>query len=86
MAPYIQTPTAIRAVEELSEIMGESVDTAVEFAARERIARLRLSDEEAQRRAEIYALVRELQAMFREHPELETDHGKLLYGEDGLPN
>ena len=86
MALRIQVPTAVRAVEELSEITGETVDTAVEVAARERIDRLRLSEEEAQRRAEIYALVRELQAMFKEHPEIETDHGKLLYGEDGLPN
>jgi antitoxin VapB len=86
MTLQIQTPTAIRLVQELSEITGEPIDTAVEIAARERIERLRLSDEEAQRRAEIYALVRQLQAMFKEHPEIETDHGKLLYGEDGLPN
>jgi hypothetical protein len=85
MALQIQTPTAVRAVEELSEITGETVDNAVEIAARERIERLRLSDEEAQRRAEIYALVRQLQAMFKEHREIETDHGILLYGEDGLP-
>jgi antitoxin VapB len=85
MALQIQTPAAVRLVKELSEITGESVDTAVEIAARERIERLRRSDEEAQRRARVYALVGELQAMFREHPEIETDHGKLLYGEDGLP-
>ena len=86
MALQIQTPTAVRLVKELSEITGESLDTAVEIAARERIERLRHSDEEAQRRAEIYTHVRELQALFKEHPEIETDHGKLLYGEDGLPN
>jgi antitoxin VapB len=85
MALQIQTLTAVRAVEELSEITGENVDTAVEIAVRERIDRLRQSDEEAQRRAKVYALVAELQEMFRGHPEIETDHGKLLYGEDGLP-
>jgi hypothetical protein len=75
----------IRLIEELPLRTGESPETAVQVAMRERFARFRLPEEEAERRAEVYALVRELQAIFKEHPEAIVDHGELLYGEDGLP-
>lgn len=85
MALQIQAPAAIRLVEELSDMTGENVDTAVEIAARERIERLRASDEDAQRRARVYALVERLQTRFRENPEAAVHPEELLYGEDGLP-
>jgi hypothetical protein len=37
------------------------------------------------RRARVYALVQELQAHFKEHPEAAVDQGELLYDENGLP-
>jgi hypothetical protein len=75
----------IRLIEELSLRMGESPETVVQVALEERLARLRTPEEEAERRAQIYALVHELAGYFKEHPEAIVDHGELLYGEDGLP-
>jgi hypothetical protein len=40
---------------------------------------------EAQRRADVYALVKELGAAFREAGITSVDHGELLYDENGLP-
>jgi hypothetical protein len=40
---------------------------------------------ELKRRAEVYALVNELGAMFREAGIPSVDHGALLYDENGLP-
>lgn len=85
MALQIEAPATIRLIEDLSRRTGESAETVVEVALRERLARLRTPEEEAERRAEVYALVHELAGYFREAPDLETDHGKLLYGDDGLP-
>jgi hypothetical protein len=85
MALQIDAPDTIRLIEELARRTGESAETVVEHALRAEFDRLQDSDEEAQRRAEIYALVKELGALFRETPNLITDPGELLYGEDGLP-
>ena len=40
---------------------------------------------EAQRRTDVYALVKELGAAFREVGITSVDHSELLYGENGLP-
>jgi hypothetical protein len=40
---------------------------------------------EAQRRADVYALVKELGAAFRDAGITSVDHGELLYDENGLP-
>ena len=85
MAVQIVAPKTVRLIETLSRLTGESAETSVEIAVQERLTRLRDSDEEAKRQAEISALIDELAALFREHPEVVTDHGELLYGEDGLP-
>ena len=85
MALQIEAPETIRKIEELARRTGESDEIAVHVAVQERRARLRTPEEEAERRAEVYALVKELGAMFRETPDLVTDHGELLYDEDGLP-
>jgi hypothetical protein len=85
MALQIEAPETIRMIENLSQRTGEGVETAVRVAVQERLARLRTPEEEAERRARVYALVHELAGYFREAPELITDHGELLYGEDGLP-
>ncbi len=84
MALQIEAPETIKVIRQLAQRTGQSDERAVDHAVREQLARLRTPEEE-ERRAEVYALVRELGAMFREHPEVIVDHGELLYGEDGLP-
>jgi hypothetical protein len=85
MALQIEAPETIRLIEEVSRRTGELPETAVQVAMRERLARLRTPEEEAARRARVYALVHEIAGYFKEVPEMVTDHGELLYGEDGLP-
>jgi hypothetical protein len=78
-------PRLAQLIEDLTRLTGESPETAVETALRERLHRLETPEAKEQRRARVYALVQELQAHFREHPEAAVDHGELLYCEDGLP-
>ena len=85
MALQIEAPETIRLIEELARRTGESAEAVVENALRAEFDRLEESEDEARRRAEIYTLINELGALFRETPDLVTDPGKLLYGEDGLP-
>jgi hypothetical protein len=85
MALQIEAPETIRLVEELSRRTGETTEIVVQVALQERLAGMRTPEEEAERRARVYALVKELQARFKENPSAVVDHGELLYGEDGLP-
>jgi hypothetical protein len=85
MTLQIEAPETIRKIEELARRTGESDETTVRVAVQERLARLRTPVEEAERRAEVYALVRELQASFKEHPEAAVSLEELLYDEEGLP-
>jgi hypothetical protein len=85
MALQIEAPETIRMIEDLARRTGEGAETVVRVAVQERLARLRTPEEEAERRARVYETVRELNAIFKEHPDAITDHGELLYGEDGLP-
>ena len=85
MALQIEAPKTIRLIEDLARRTGEDVETVVQVALRERLARLRTPEEEAARRARVYAIVHELAGYAREVPGLVTDHGELLYGDDGLP-
>jgi hypothetical protein len=85
MALQIEAPETIRLIEDLSRRTGESAETVVRVAVQERLARMRTPEEEAARRARVYALVHELAGYFKEAPEMITDHGELLYGDDGLP-
>ena len=85
MALQIEAPETIRVIRELAQRTGQSEERVVDVAVREQLARLRTPEEEAERRARVYALVHELAGYFNEAPEMITDHGELLYGEDGLP-
>ena len=85
MTVEIVTPHLVQLIEDLTRLTGESPETAVEIALRERLHRLETPEAKEQRLARVYALVQELQAHFKEHPEAPVDHGELLYGEDGLP-
>jgi hypothetical protein len=85
MALQIEAPETIRAIRELARRTGQSDERAVDKAVRDQLAKLRTPEEEAERRAEVYALVRELQASFKAHPEAAVNLEELLYDEDGLP-
>ncbi len=85
MALQIETPETIRKIEELVRRTGEDDETAVRVAVQERLARLRTPEEEAERRARVYAIVEELQTSFKEHPEAAVNLEELLYDEAGLP-
>lgn len=80
----IETPETIRLVEELARRTGESAESAVEVAVRERLARLRTPEEEERRRQKLEALIESISSRFTE-PHRSLDHGEWLYGEDGLP-
>ncbi len=84
MVLQIEKPETIRLVEELARRTGESTETTVEIAVRERIARLRTPEEEERRREKLEALVESLSSRLTE-PYRSLDHGDWLYGEDGLP-
>ena len=85
MALQIDAPETIRLIEDIARRTGEDAETVVQVALRERRARMRTPEEEAERRTRVYALVHELAGYFKEAPEMVTDHGELLYGDDGLP-
>lgn len=85
MALQIEKPETIRLVKELARRTGESTETTVEIAVRERIARLRTPEEEQRRRERLEALADSLAARFKASGQPLVDHGDLLYGEDGLP-
>lgn len=79
----IESPETLHLIEQISKITGESVETVVAVAVRENLDLL--NEAEAQLRTEVYVLVKELGAAFREAGIASIDHGELLYGEDGLP-
>ena len=85
MALQIEAPETIRLVEELARRTGEGAETVVQVALQERLARLRIPEEEAERRARVYALVHELATSIKESGVPLEDPDELLYGEDGLP-
>jgi len=85
MALQIQSPDTLRMVEELARRTGESAESAIEIAVRERLDRLQIPAAREKRRAELQALADSLAARFKASGQPLVDHGDLLYGEDGLP-
>jgi antitoxin VapB len=85
MALQIQRPETLRLVEELARRTGESEESAVENAVRERLERLQTPEARETRRVELQALADSLAARFKASGQPLVDHGDLLYGEDGLP-
>ena len=81
----IQNPETLRLVEELARHTGESTESAIEIAVRERLERLQTPVAREKRRAELQALVDSLAARFKVSGQPLVDHGDLLYGEDGPP-
>ena len=85
MALQIENPATIRMIQDLARRTGQSEERAVDTAVRERLARLRTPEEEAERRSRVYAIVQDMQAQFKASGLPLVDHGELLYDENGLP-
>ena len=85
MASQIETPEAMRMIEEIAQRTGETSTEIVEIALRERLERMRTVETRIAHEAELQALADSLAARFRASGQPLIDHGDLLYGEDGLP-
>ncbi len=85
MSLNIKSEEAHRLTRELAELTGETLTDAVTIAVRERLARMRSTDDRVRAKADaIRAMAHEIAR--RMSPEvLNIDHGELLYDELGLP-
>ena len=81
----IEAPETIRLIAELSRRTGESAETVLQVALCERLARLRTPEEEAERRAKVYAIVQDLQSRVKASGQPILDPDELFYDENGLP-
>jgi antitoxin VapB len=81
----IKNPEAHRLARELSDLTGESLTEAVTLALRERLARMRSTEDQVNARKEaLMAIGRDVAS--RLSPEVRAiDHGEILYDELGLP-
>ena len=83
MGLNIKNPSAEQAIRDLAAETGESLTTAIERAARERLARIRqqqglgLADR-------LLAIGRDCATRLKK-PFRSADHGEILYDERGLP-
>ena len=85
MALQIEAPETIRVIRELAHRTGQSEERVVDVAVREQLARLRTPEEEAERRARVYAIVQDLQARVKASGQPILDPDELFYDENGLP-
>jgi antitoxin VapB len=83
MSLNIKNAETHRLVQELAEMTGESLTTAVTEAVRERLDRLR-GEEGTSLADRLLAIGRDCAARLPE-PSRSADHADLLYGDDGLP-
>ena len=83
MSLNIKNPRTHQLVQELADITGETMTGAVTEAVRERLERLRHSDEPGLA-DHLLAIGRDCAARLPE-PHRSVDHADLLYGDDGLP-
>jgi antitoxin VapB len=83
MSLNIKNSETHKLVRELAALTGESMTTAVRVAVKERIHRVEAEKQEglADR---LLAIATAAAPLWRE-PYRSTEHGDLLYGEDGLP-
>ena len=83
MSMNIKSDEAHRLARELAALTGESVTAAVTVAVRERLSRVRV--ERAGGLAERLVQIGREAAAHMTEPFLSTEHGELLYDEQGLP-
>lgn len=86
MSLNIKNDETERLARDLARLTGESLTAAITTAVRERLARLRLDDDEvvARRAARLRAISDSAASRWVE-PYRTADHGDLLYDEAGLP-
>ena len=82
MALNIKNEETYRLVQELAQLTGESMTTAITQSVRERLARIRKEKASLSRR--LMAIGKDCAQHLKE-PFRSIDHAELLYGEDGLP-
>lgn len=83
MSMNIKSEEAHRVARELAALTGESVTAAVTVALRERLSRVKV--EQAGGLAERLVQIGREAAAHMKEPFLSTEHGELLYDEQGLP-
>lgn len=84
MSLTITDKTTVRLAKKLAAMTGESVDEAVAESLRRRIAERKKEAAIEKKAAELVAIGERCRKHWK-FPMLSTDHGDLLYGEDGLP-
>ena len=83
MSLNIKNDETHKLVRELATLTGESMTTAIRVAVRERIERVEI-EKQAGLAQRLLAIGRAAAPLWKE-PYRSTEHGDLLYGEDGLP-
>ena len=83
MSMNIKNDETHKLVRELTKLTGESMTTAIRVAVRERIERVE-NEKEVGLADRLLSIAKAAAPLWRE-PYRSTEHGDLLYGEDGLP-
>jgi len=83
MSLNIKNDETHKLVRELATLTGESMTTAIRVAVQERIKRVE-TDKKTGLAGRLQAIGKAAAPLWRE-PYRSTEHGELLYGEDGLP-
>ncbi|MGA3263982.1 MAG: type II toxin-antitoxin system VapB family antitoxin [Terracidiphilus sp.] len=83
MSMNIKNDETHKLVRELASLTGESMTTAIRVAVRERIERVEIK-KNVGLADRLLAIAKAAAPLWRE-PYRSTEHGELLYGEDGLP-
>ncbi|MGD0521381.1 MAG: type II toxin-antitoxin system VapB family antitoxin [Terracidiphilus sp.] len=83
MSMNIKNDETHKLVRELAKLTGESMTTAIRVAVRERIERVEI-EKDVGLADRLLAIAKAAAPLWRE-PYRSTEHGDLLYGEDGLP-
>lgn len=84
MSLNIKNVETYRLIRELAELTGESLTAAVTEAVRERLRRVKLSEDGSGMAERIHEIAVDIHARLPAGF-LDVDHGDLLYDDDGLP-
>jgi antitoxin VapB len=84
MSLNIKNAETYRLVKELADLTGESMTGAVTEAVRERLERLRRTEDGRGMAERIHAIAADMRARLPDDF-FDIEHGDLLYDEDGLP-
>ena len=84
MSLNIKNEQTHRLVRELADLTGESMTVAVTEAVRQRLERLRRTEDDTGMAERIHAIAADMRARLP-GDFFDVEHGDLLYDEDGLP-